>query len=887
MMNEDKTKEELLVEIASLRKEMIKLEAFEAQYRNSEEEFRSSATLFLQVLSSISDHIYVSQVNKEGHRLNLYLSPHAEDLTGYPLQKFVSDWTFWPSKVIHPDDREMAAAQAAQLAQGQDSEVEYRMIRADDEIIWVRDSGKARFDEHSQALYIYGVVSDITERKRLEEQLLAIHQLGRELNLLRNEGAIFERVLETTVRILQPDKASCALVNEETRQLETHYQFAGNEFREIKPHLPLDGQHLVATVVATGQATTSIQLSSEFPRLPSSATLHVPMKIKDRVLGVLSVERAEADKFSPNDQQIVQTLADQAVVALENAHLYREIGQRVEELATMNMISQVITSTLDLHQILSVITDHTVRLLDAMAASVALYDNARGDLWFDVASGDHASFIRGSRIRLGEGIVGWVVQRGEPALVPDVGQDARFAQSFDQQTGFITHSIVCVPLQTRSETIGAIEVINKRKGEFDKKDLRLLTWLSLPAATAIENAQLYEAQIQAREQAETLREATSALTSTLDLGKVLNRMLIHLEQVIPYTSACIFLREGDWMRIVAGRGELVIEKGLINQLRHSVDNVLYQEIQRTGSPLILEDALADPRFEIWENGIDNVRGWMGVPLMVRSEVIGYLTLDSQELNAYKQVEADLAQAFANQAAVAIHNARLFEEVSLGHKRLQSLSHRLVQAQETERRRVARELHDEAGQALTSLMVGLRLLEKEIDQPERVPARVAELKHTTDGVLENLHRLAMDLRPASLDHLGLVPALRQYLGMFGAQHGLTLQFETVGLDDERLPPPIEINLYRIVQEALTNVVRHAKATQADVLLERRENQIITIIEDNGTGFDPETRSQSGRLGLLGMRERAEMMDGQLSVESTPNVGTTIYVEIPYVYTDPNC
>jgi signal transduction histidine kinase len=274
-------------------------------------------------------------------------------------------------------------------------------------------------------------------------------------------------------------------------------------------------------------------------------------------------------------------------------------------------------------------------------------------------------------------------------------------------------------------------------------------------------------------------------------------------------------------------------------------------------------------------------------LRVRNEVIGYLTLDSQELGAYGLVEAELAQAFANQAAVAIHNARLFEEVSLGHKRLQSLSHSLVQAQETERRRVARELHDEAGQALTSLIVGLRLLEKEVDQPELIAARVAELKRTTDGVLENLHRLAMDLRPASLDHLGLIPALRQYLHTFGSQYGLLLQFETVGLDDHRLPPLIEINLYRIVQEALTNVVRHAKATQADVLLERRENQIITIIEDNGIGFDPETRSQSGRLGLLGMRERAEMMDGHLLVESTPSGGTTIYVEIPYVYTDSNC
>lgn len=880
MIDEGKTKEELLAEIVAMRKEMIRLQAFEAQYRNSEEELRTSATLFSQVVLSISDHIYVSQV-KEGHRLNLYLSPHAQDLTGYPLAKFVSDWTFWPSKVIHPDDRELASTQAAQLAQGQNSEVEYRMIRADGETIWVRDSGKVQFDERSQSLYIYGVVSEITERKRLEEQLLAIHQLGRELNLLRNETTIFERVLETIARVLQPDGASFGLVNEETNQFEYCYQFAEGQFQRIQQRLAPDDSQIITTVISTGQAMISLKPSLTPP--PSPSTLHVPMKIGERVLGVLSVERREGDRFTPNDQQIVQTLADQAVVAMENARLYKEIGQRVEELATMNMISQAITSTLDLRETLTIITDHTIRLLDAMAASVVLYDNARGDLWFDAASGEYAAAICGKRIQLGEGIVGWVVQHGESALVPDVLDDPRFAREFDQQTGFVTRSILCVPLQTRSETIGAIEVINKGKGDFDKKDLRLLTWLSMPAATAIENAQLYEAQTQAREQAETIRDATNALTSTLELGKVLNRILIHLEQVIPYTSACIFLREGDWLRIVAGRGELVVQKQLVDQLYHSVDNILYQEIQRTGRPLILEDALADPRFEVWENGVDNVRGWMGVPLTVRSEVIGYLSLDSQELGAYGHVEAGLAQAFANQAAVAIHNARLFEEVSLGHKRLQSLSHRLVQAQETERRRVARELHDEAGQALTSLMVGLRLLENELGESELIPTRVAELKRTTDSVLENLHRLAMDLRPATLDHLGLVPALRQYISNFGTQYGLTPQFETVGLDDNRLPPPIEINLYRIVQEALTNVVRHAKATQADVLVERRENQIITIIEDNGVGFDPETRGQSGRLGLLGMRERAEMMDGRLLVESTPHGGTTIYVEIPYVYT----
>jgi signal transduction histidine kinase len=210
-----------------------------------------------------------------------------------------------------------------------------------------------------------------------------------------------------------------------------------------------------------------------------------------------------------------------------------------------------------------------------------------------------------------------------------------------------------------------------------------------------------------------------------------------------------------------------------------------------------------------------------------------------------------------------------------------LSHRLVQIQETERRHIARELHDEAGQTLASLMVGLRLLEKEANNPKAIPIRIAELKRTTDGVLENLHRLAMDLHPATLDHLGLVATLRQYVETFGAQYQLILQFETVGFDNEqRLPPTIETNLYRIVQEALSNVARHAQATHADVLLERRGGQIVTIIEDNGIGFDPETKKASNRLGLLGMRERAEMMGGRLEIESAPGAGTTIYVETPY-------
>jgi signal transduction histidine kinase len=137
-----------------------------------------------------------------------------------------------------------------------------------------------------------------------------------------------------------------------------------------------------------------------------------------------------------------------------------------------------------------------------------------------------------------------------------------------------------------------------------------------------------------------------------------------------------------------------------------------------------------------------------------------------------------------------------------------------------------------------------------------------------------------LRPASLDYLGLIAALRQYIEAFGQQHNLAMHFEAVNFDDARLPSTVEINLYRIVQEALTNVAKHAQATRVDIFLERRPDAVVTIVEDNGRGFDPELARQQGRLGLLGMRERTEMLKGTLLVESTTETGTTIYVEVPY-------
>jgi signal transduction histidine kinase len=282
-----------------------------------------------------------------------------------------------------------------------------------------------------------------------------------------------------------------------------------------------------------------------------------------------------------------------------------------------------------------------------------------------------------------------------------------------------------------------------------------------------------------------------------------------------------------------------------------------------------------------------IRNWLGIPMLTGGNTIGVLALANTRPDVFSAEHVRLAEAIVAQAAVAIQNAWLFEQVRAGHERLQSLSRRLVEVQESERRYIARELHDEASQALTALMFGLSLLEQDANQPEILQKRVAELKRLTDGVLEDLHRLAIGLRPASLDYLGLVPALEQLVQTSAERYPVNFRFKTAGLTQEdRLPDYVETSLYRIVQEALTNAVRYAKAQNIDVILELRDGKVLVMVEDDGVGFETAEMHKSGHLGLMGIQERAQMLAGTVEIESSPGCGTTVVVEVPYDDSDIN-
>jgi len=398
--------------------------------------------------------------------------------------------------------------------------------------------------------------------------------------------------------------------------------------------------------------------------------------------------------------------------------------------------------------------------------------------------------------------------------------------------------------------------------------------------------ELYEAESAARQFAETLSATAQALTQTLDLDHVINSLLDHLRQVVPSDTAGVTLLEAEArpaVQALRGYGDWV-DRGDIPSF--PIDGITDSIIRRLE---LARESLAIPNLDNTpangdQTNPERICNWLIVPIIASDKVIGLVELGRAGTEPFNQKQVRWAEALVSQAAVAIQNAWLFGQVRSSSERLQSLARKLVEIQENERYHIARELHDEAGQALSSLKLSLGRLEQDPDCTQRMKQQLQDLKGVADGVLDELHRLAMDLRPVVLDHLGLVAALQQYANNLNSEQ-LSVQFKVVGFDGDRLVRDAETSLYRIVQEALTNVVCHAHAKNVGILLEKAGGKVKVFVEDDGVGFSPDYIEQKERLGLVGMRERAEMMGGRLTIESIPEKGTSVIVEVPDVYSDP--
>ncbi|HRV92266.1 MAG TPA: PAS domain S-box protein [Anaerolineae bacterium] len=379
------------------------------------------------------------------------------------------------------------------------------------------------------------IVRDITQRKRVEQerfQYIERLQILREIDKAILEAHSSEAIAQATLTQIRQLIPVCS------RALVTVFHFDTNEAQIFavssteKTELGL-GQRMDiveygniarlkkgSSFVTRNLSTVKDKLGIQRKLLNESiqSTVQAPLIAQGQLIGELILGADYPNAFSYEYVEIASEVADRMAIAIQNTHLYNELDQRIEELATLNVIGQTIASTLNLPEILTNITDHVSRLLNVTAASVVLLDKAKGDMWFATAAGEGADFIKGKRLARNQGIVGWVVENGEPALVSDTTNDSRFFAAFDEKSGKITRSVLCVPLQAKGRTIGAIEAINKEAGTFNERDLHILSAVAASAATAIENARLYQqAQQEIIERKQAERELDLFFTLSLDM----------------------------------------------------------------------------------------------------------------------------------------------------------------------------------------------------------------------------------------------------------------------------------------------------------------------------------------------------------------------------------
>jgi signal transduction histidine kinase len=344
---------------------------------------------------------------------------------------------------------------------------------------------------------------------------------------------------------------------------------------------------------------------------------------------------------------------------------------------------------------------------------------------------------------------------------------------------------------------------------------------------------------------------------------------------------CMLEKDGSCWSFVSREGISCSKEG--EQERTCFHSCVCHKVKQTGELVLVDSLEAGCPLLLRESDEGNaVSGHVSMPLTAKSQIVGQLSIACHKQRGLKKTDLALLSAVGPQLGVAIENARLWEEVHRKEKLRQELLKKLVTVQEEERQRISRELHDELGQLLTSILIGLKVMESN-KKPQNLPKIIGELKNTVSQTLETTRDLAFELRPSVLDDMGLVPALANYVRSCSNRLGLDIDFASIGMDGQRMHPQIETTLYRIVQESITNVARHSEASRASVLLERRGNSVIAIVEDNGKGFNiQETRHAENdrpHLGIYGIEERAAQVGGRITIESVPSIGTTVFVEVP--------
>lgn len=563
----------------------------------------------------------------------------------------------------------------------------------------------------------------------------------------------------------------------------------------------------------------------------------------------------------------------------DNAPHDPELRTYRERLDRLFQAGIAVTSELSLDAVLTKLVEAAAELTGARYAALGVIDRSGRMLERFITTGiDQEAIDRIGDTPRGRGILGVLIQEARPLRLHDLATDPRsvgFPPGHPAMSTFLG-----VPVALRGIAFGNLYLCEKAGGEdFTDEDEDLVTLLASQAAVAVENARLYESATRWLRHLESMIEVGNALAAEFELPRLLELICVRLRELVDARSVYVALPtpDGD-LRIHAAADDHDISRAVgIVIGRHGSKSGRVFERRRSARVDSVSD---DPEIDRHAIRAFSERAELPVPstglyvpMLIRDRAIGVIVVHDKHSDGplpdprFSDDDLRITEALAARAAVAVDLSERVERESL---------RRVVEAQETERKRLAMELHDETGQALTSMLLGLRSVEDAPDEESR-RRLLASLRALAASTLQDVRSLAVELRPKALDDFGLVAALERLAD--GLRERVGLDVDLAAPLSERLPSEVETALYRVVQESLTNVVKHARAHRVSVLVTRKDSMILAVVEDDGDGFDMARAGESPGLGLVGMRERMALVGGRLSIETRAGAGTTIVAEVP--------
>ncbi|KPV51766.1 hypothetical protein SE17_19355, partial [Kouleothrix aurantiaca] len=505
------------------------------------------------------------------------------------------------------------------------------------------------------------------ERGRRINELATFNEIGQSLSAVSKHDDLVDMIYRQTSRLLDTTHFYIALYDERRRSIEFPlvYAYGGRVSGEPSRQQIILTDDVIRTrePLLLDEPALHAQLAQHGvvqPEPLAKSWLGVPMIAADRIIGVIGIEHySNTQAFSEEDVRLLSTIASWGATALENARLLGESRQSVQELTALYDISQALAGNFDQQEVVYAIACSTLDLLQGSVCGVLVFDQRLKPMHQILVDSDHPETIDREFAADAEPLIARLLQSDRPLMLNSV-RSVVPPNSLLLELGL--RSALCALIGSREQPLGVVVLGTRSARNWHDRESSLMSLLATQSALALESARLFQSEQSRRRAADTLREVAQTLTSVLALDDITQLILEQLRRVVPYDTASLMLRDDDMLVIQATRGFDEEHRLEVEQLRFDLatDKTMAHIIE-TRQPLVVEDAQVNPYFVPVE-GTEHIHGWLGAPLLLDDEVIGLLTVDSRDVGAYDEEDAQLAFALASLAAQAIRNGRLFSEV---------------------------------------------------------------------------------------------------------------------------------------------------------------------------------------------------------------------------------